>query len=199
LSPALLALVGMLGSFLPQAIAQECVSAPCTVSGNFPRDLYGPIDLRMPGLSCNVGPCIWGHADSDSLTIHFHPPAGYAVHILRLRGDLISWPKVLGDQPPVGDSRDAGVLVGFSTSSPVAASACDFAAEGVFLYIQDAIHGGGARRAPFDYDYSRESIYLGSDSAMLVKLAVFLNSTGYPIHEEVTYTVTARFEQIPGA
>lgn len=37
------------------------------VSGNFPRDLYGPADNRNQ---------TWGHADSDTLDITFSPPPG---------------------------------------------------------------------------------------------------------------------------
>ena len=49
---------------------------PYTVSGNFPSDLYGPVDTRLAGTICADGPCIWGHADSNILPIKFRPRLG---------------------------------------------------------------------------------------------------------------------------
>ena len=77
------------------------------VSGNFPADLYGSEDNR---------PACWGRAESAELPIKFNPPEGMKVRILRIRGDLLSWPRVLASQPPVLPGRYAGVLVGFSTT-----------------------------------------------------------------------------------
>ncbi len=166
---------------------------PFSVSGNFPRDLYGPIDTRMAGQTCGIGPCIWGHADSAVLPITFHPAAGYRVRILRLRGDLISWPKVLEGEPAIPENRYAGVLLGFSSTSSAGSVDCDFCAAGCFLYIQDALHGGEARRAPFDYDFSKEWVVLDSDGVLNLKLAAFLNTMGRSIHTEGTYTISAQF------
>ncbi len=164
-----------------------------TVSGNFPRDLYGPLDARMPGQTCGAGPCIWGHADFAVLPITFKPPAGYRVRILRLRGDLIAWPKVLDGEPAIPENRYAGVLLGFSATSSAGSADCDFCASACFLYVQDALHSGEARRAPFDYDFSKEWIFLDSDAVLNLKLAAFLNTTGRSIHTEGTYTITAEF------
>ncbi len=164
-----------------------------TVSGNFPRDLYGPIDARMPGQTCGGGPCIWGHADFAALPITFKPPAGYRVRILRLRGDLIAWPKVLDGETPVKPGAYAGVLLGFSTTTKEDSTVCDFCADGTPLYVQGAL-SDGAVRVPFDYDFRHERVYLDGP-VLYLKIASFLNSTGYPIHEEATYSITVRFDK----
>lgn len=158
--------------------------ATFTVSGNFPRDLLGPVDTR---------PYTWGHADSATLPIQFKPPAGYRVQILKLRGDLVSWPMVLEGGLPIPDNRYAGVLLGFSTTSSTGAAECDWCASGCFVYIQDAIHGGEARRAPFAYNLTKDNTYLDADNVLNLKIAAFLNTTNVPIHIEGTYTITGRF------
>ncbi len=165
-----------------------------TVSGNFPRDQYGAVDDRLPGVSCNVGPCIWGRAAADSLPIRFSPPAGYRVRILKLRGDLIAWPKVLDGQPAVSPSAYAGVLLGFSTTGAEGSTKCDFCADNTPLYVQGAIHGGAAIRVPYSYDYRDERVILGDDNVLVLKLASFLSTIPYPLHLEGTYTISFEFE-----
>jgi hypothetical protein len=107
-----------------------------TVSGNFPRDLYGPGDSRAPGGVCNVGPCIWGHADSAVLPILFHPPTGHRVRILALRGDLTAWIKSLPGDPPTQPEAIAGVLLGFQTTSSGGAKECEYCASDNLLNLK---------------------------------------------------------------
>lgn len=164
-----------------------------TVSGNFPRDLYGPIDTRMPSVSCNAGPCIWGHADSESLPITFHVPPGHRVRLLALRGDLIAWPKVMDAEEPVKPGAAAGVLAGFSTSQQGGSRFCDYCADHTPLYVQGAVSDQPVRIA-FDYDLRHEQVYLDSDKLWL-KLAEYLNNTGHAIHMEATYTIVFSFER----
>jgi hypothetical protein len=165
---------------------------PYTMSGNFPRDLAGPVDTRMAGQVCASGPCIWGTADSDVLPIQFKPPAGYRVRILRLRGDMVAWPRVLPGEVPVAPGQYAGVLMGFQTTAPEGSAKCDWGADNTMLYIQDAV-GTEPRRAPFDY--RDVNVLLEPDSILRLVIASWLNTTGRAIHIEATYTVVYRFEK----
>ncbi|MBZ5620061.1 MAG: hypothetical protein LAQ69_15250 [Acidobacteriia bacterium] len=172
------------------AFAQQ--SQVLSVSGNFPRDLYGPVDLR--------GDCCWGHADYATLPITFPARVGYRVHILRLRGDLIAWPKVLEGQEPIKPGAYAGVLAGFASwdvdtqAGPNRRWTCDFCATAVPLYIQAGLSVQPIR-APFDYDLRGDDVFL-DNGVLYLKIAAFLNTTGYPIHVEATYTLTARYEKV---
>jgi hypothetical protein len=164
-----------------------------TVSGNFPRDLYGPEDLRDTRLVCAGGPCIWGHADSAVLPIAFHPPAGYRVRILELKGDLVAWIKSLPGDPPTPLESAAGVLMGFQTTSSGATTACDYCASDCPLYVQDAVTEKQPKtRAPFDYGVD---LLLDTDNLLNLKVAAWLNTTGKPIHLEGTYTITFVYEK----
>ncbi len=174
--------------FVAACLSSCAQSNSFTVSGNFPRDLYGPVDTRN---------LTWGHAGAETLPIQFNPPAGYRVRILKLRGDLTAWPRVLEGEDPVPADRYAGVLLGFSTSSSAGAVECDYCAAGCMLYVQDAIHGGDAKRTPFDYDFTSERVLLDPDNLLNLKLAEFLNTTGYPIHLEGTYTITFEWVKDP--
>ena len=171
------------------------LAAPHTVSGNFPRDLYGPVDTRMAGMTCSVGPCIWGHADSDVMPLQFFPPAGYRVRILGLRGDAIAWIKSLPGDPATPLESAAGILVGFQTTSSSGSAHCDYCADGCPLYLQDSVTEKTPKtRTPFVYD--NLNMLLDPDNKLQLKVASFLNTTGKPIHIEATYTVIYRFEPV---
>lgn len=177
---------------IPLLLAILAQFGPYTMSGNFPRDLAGPVDVRMAGQRCADGPCIWGTADSDVLPIQFYPPAGYRVRILRLRGDLVAWPRVLPGERPVAPGQYAGVLMGFQTSAPEGSQRCTWCADNTMLYIQDAV-GEKPTRAPFDY---RDiDVLLEPDNILRLVVASWLNTTGRAIHIEATYTVVYRFEK----
>jgi hypothetical protein len=105
-------------------------------------------------------------------------------------------PKVVDAGRPVPDSKYSGVLLGFSVTSSTGSKSCDFCADGMFVYIQDAIHGGEAKRAPFDYGFENEQIYLDADNLLQLKIAAFLSTLGVPVHVEATYTITAAFTKI---
>jgi hypothetical protein len=167
---------------------------PYTVSGNFPADLYGPVDTRMSGLICAGGPCIWGHADSAILPIKFRPPAGYRVRILVLRGDVVAWIKSLpGDSPTPAESA-AGILAGFQTTSSSGSTHCDYCADGTPLYVQDSVTDKQPKtRAPFNY--TDVGLLLDDDNILTAKIGSWLNTTGKPIHIEVTYTIQFRYER----
>ena len=59
---------------------------PFAASSNFAADLYGAADTR---------PGCWGYSDVATWNITFRPPAGYAVRILSIHGDLVAWIKSL--------------------------------------------------------------------------------------------------------
>jgi hypothetical protein len=163
------------------AAAQPGILGPYSSSSNFAGDLYGSLDQRA---GC------WGFADSTEWAIAFHPPVGYRVRILRLAGDLIAWPKVLPGNPPVASGVYAGVLLGFHTSAPGGSANCDFCDDSTMVYVQDGLDSHPVR-APFDRSLS---VLLESDNQLLVKVASWLNTTGYPIHMEPTFTVSYRYE-----
>jgi len=149
----------------------------------------------MQGQTCGSGPCIWGHADSAVLPMVFKVPAGYRVRILRIRGDLIAWPKVMEGEAPVKRGAYAGVLLGFSTTikegSPVCPMVC---AEGVPIYLQAGISDQPIR-VPFDVDLREERTFLDADTLYL-KLASFENTLGHSVHMECTYSLRIQFERV---
>jgi hypothetical protein len=161
--------------------AAQPILGPYSSSGNFAGDLYGSPDLRA---GC------WGFTDSTEWAITFHPPAGYRVRILGLTGDLIAWPKVMPGNPPVASGVYAGVLLAFHTSAPGGSVNCDFCDDSTMVYVQNGLDSH-AIRAPFD-----RSLFalLESDNQLLVKVASWLNTTGYPIHMEPTFTVRYQYE-----
>src|SRR5438445_5596764 len=122
----------MMSTMMPLilAITTANLPGPYTVSDNFPADLYGAVDTRMSKQSCGAGPCIWGRADVALLPIRFHPPAGYRVRVLSLRGDLVAWIKSLPGDPPTPAESAAGVLAGFETPSMGGSPECDYCAQG---------------------------------------------------------------------
>lgn len=178
--------------------------SPYIASGNFPSDLYGPVDTRMAGQICGGGPCIWGRADYAVLPIRFRPPAGYRVRILALRGDLIAWIKTLPGDPATPLESAAGILGGFQTTSSLNASnggsgaegsaRCDYCSDDCPLYIQDSVTEKQAKtRAPFNY--TDVGLLLDLDNMLNAKIAAWLNTTGKPIHVELTYTIQFRYEK----
>jgi len=163
-----------------------------TTWGNFPQDLAGPMDSRMAGISCNSGPCIWGRADSADNPIVFHPPAGSRVRILGLSGDLIAWIKTIDGRGPAPNSA-AGVLGGFLTSSSGTDPNCDNCSSGCGLYVQDSITPM-APKTRLSFDYQDVNLLLDADNTLHARLAEFLNTTGAPIHLELTYRIRYLYE-----
>lgn len=154
-------------------------SAVYQISGNFPRDLYGPLDTRN---------ATWGHADADELPIQFYPPSGYRVKILRLRGDLSGAPKVPDKNAVV--KGYAWSLIGFSTTANEGSVRCNYCADRCHLYIQDAYRDGEAKHLPFDWDVQ---MLLEPDHILVLKLASYLNQTDFPLHLEGTYNIQFTF------
>jgi hypothetical protein len=173
---------------------------PFTASSNFAADLSGAPDTR---------PGCWGTADAAQWSVTFAPPAGYAVRIVAIHGDLIAWIKSLpGDAPTPAESA-AGILLGLQSTPHAGMSGrCDWCSDmaprrlghgpaalqgTTMLYIQDAV----AQLAPksrAQYDLPAVNQLLGADNKLLVTVASWLNTTRKPIHVEPTFTVVYDFE-----
>lgn len=159
-----------------------CLSAQTmTVTGNFPRDLCGPIDTR---------PNTWGRAEAAELPIKFNPPIGHKVRVTRIRGDLVSWPLIGSCASSTDPGRQissgnySGLLVGFSTTAPEGSKRCNWCADNTLLYVQDGLKSGEVRRTPFNWTMSR---LLEPDNTLVLKIATWLNTIGSPIHVEATW------------
>lgn len=185
-APAALCGIGcMIAYYMPSSTSRTpsnntSESATYRGAGNFSADLKGPADTRL---------ATWGTAEACIKAIQFRPPEGQRVRMLKISGDLIAFPKVEGGQP-VANNAYAGVLAGFFTSAADASVRADWLADNTMLYVQGALQAN-AIRVPFseDLDYLLEP-----DNRLLVKMAAYLNTTGYAIHLEVTYNLTYRFE-----
>lgn len=168
--------------------AKDCISKPCSTAFNFAYDMIGTPDTR---------PGTWGDAAASSPTLKFKPPAGYRTRILRAYGDFVVWPR----GKPAVDPTDkvvgtaVGTLLGLSTTAPDASEYVEGggASDACFLYIQIASKGE-AGRAPFDYDTHVGGL-LEADNMMVVKAAVWLNTTGLAVHMEPSITVIFQFEK----
>jgi hypothetical protein len=162
------------------------------ITGNFSVDLYGPLDTRLPNQSCNVGPCIWGHADSYLFPIPFAPPSGQQVKIESIKGNLIAGIKTLAGDPVTPPESMAYVLIGFELPSYSPTPNCSYCYLDVPLYLQGTLsEKQPGVTIPFNYDHVGQ--LLGTDNVLQVKLAEFLNNTGKPIHLEGTWTIRYKY------
>lgn len=171
---------------LPAAAAALPILGPYNAANNFATNTYGPVDTR---------PETWGNAQAVSWPVKFTVPPGYRVRVLKITGDLVAWPLVLPGDAPVKDGAYAGVLVGFQTTAKEGSDKCSPCADNTFVYVQGALQNGAAVRIPFSQTVDAGGI-LDSDNIMVVKAASWLNTTGKPIHMEVTYTMTYQYEPI---
>jgi hypothetical protein len=167
--------------FAASAFAQ--CTAPATnhaITGNFTVELYGPVDTR---------PGTYGHADYVVWNQPFiNVPAGCRVQILHISGDLMAW--AMGAVPA---GTNAGLLVGAYSSAGAGSTRAAYAADGFFIYYQA---GAGAAPARIQFNQDVTEGYLSSDNTLNWKVAEFLNTTGFPIHMEVTFSqVVFRYVQ----
>jgi hypothetical protein len=170
---------------LPVLFALAATLGPYTTSTNFATNLLGPVDTR---------PECWGNADTTSWPLTFTPPVGYRVRILKVHGDVVSWPMVLPGQAAPPANGFAGILLSLHNTGATGSVHCDGCSDNAFLYVQDAVRKDPVRTA---LNASvREGGLLGPDNKMIVKVAAWLNTTGYPIHIEPTFTITFRYEKI---
>jgi hypothetical protein len=88
--------------------------------------------------------------------------------------------------------RAAGVLAGWNVTN-ITWDECSYCAVGYAVYVQDAVTPMQPKaRAP--YNYSDAPLYLDADNTLHGTVAAWLNTTGKPIHMELTYTITFTFE-----
>lgn len=180
------------------ALLAVCLQAQTHTQGvqkvkslNFSVDLQGPVDHRQ---------ATWGRADAQIIKITFpDAPPGSRVHVLRVYGDFVAWPK--GKAP---DGTCAGVLMSMASTRGNNGDrlACESggtflarcAADGTFLYKQRALCAGSpASNMDFDLDVSAGGL-LEPDNIMELKVASWLNDTGLVIHMEPTFVVVYRYE-----
>jgi hypothetical protein len=190
--------------FCCSAMAQAQTDGPFVASSNFTADLSGTEDTR---------PGCYGTADVATWNITFAPPAGYAVRILAIHGDLVSWIKSLPGDPATPAESTAGVLLGIqSTPHATTSGRCDWCSDvatrlklltprpvvqgTTMVYIQDSVAQLAPKsRAQYDRPVNQ---LLEADNKLLVTVASWLNTTGKPIHIEPTFTVVYRWAQSAG-
>jgi hypothetical protein len=172
-----LALIGLLG--LGAATPPRGrVLGPFAVSMNYPADLTGTPDTRLG---------TWGLAGAQTTSVQFHPPAGYRVRLLHVRGNYMAWARGTYQA-----GQHAGVSWGLTTSAPVGSTLVDDAAEGCQVYLQYAV-GNGEVNEPFDIAIPNG--LLGSDNVMDEVNAIFLNDEAIAIHAETTFILEFQFEK----
>src|SRR5215469_2646294 len=154
---------------------------PHAITGNLSVELCGPVDTR---------PTTYGHADYVVWSQPFtNVPAGCRVQILHISGDFIAW--TMGAAPA---GTHAGVLMGAYSSAGTGSTRAAYAADGYFMYYQHGVANGDTARIPFNQDVVEG--YLASDNVLNWKVAEFLNTTGFPIHMEITFSqVVFRYVQ----
>lgn len=166
--------------------AGECSQKPAySASANFSADMSGTPDTRAN---------TWGTAGATTWQIHFFVPEGDRVRIMRVYGDFLIWPK--GKVP---DGTYAGALFSLHTSSPdtPVSTLAPLMVDNCFLYLQLAT-GGHPERAAFDTKVSAGGL-LESDNTLFVKVAVWLNDTGLPIHMEPTFVAVFQVQDASGS
>lgn len=153
-------------------------------AANFAVDLTGTPDTR---------PNTWGTAGYVVWPVHFDAPSGYRVRILRVYGDLLIWPK-----GRAVEGAYAGTLLSLHTSPPETPISrySPLMVDNCFLYIQLAT-GGRPERAAFDNAVATGGL-LAKDNTLYVKVAVWLNDTGLPIHIEPTWVTVFQIEDAAG-
>jgi hypothetical protein len=169
---------------MPTGIASLALFASTIVgmsAGNFAVDLMGSVDQRQ---------YTWGRADSHTWTVQFNPPAGYRTRILRIRGDLVAYPKILAGDSPIETWQSAGVLVSYHTTAPDAGG-CSPCSGNTLIYYQGVLFGASRERIPYDVQMDQ---LLESDNKLIVKVAEWLNTYEKPIHIEPTFTIEYRYE-----
>jgi len=159
----------------------ECnpTQSVCYLSSNFSADLYGQLDTR---------PNTWGYAAAHQWTITFKQKE---VRLLSAAGDVVAWPTTKGLRPVlVQPGTFAGVLFGLMTTEPEGSRYADWAADNTFVYIQGAVSN-----KPIRMQFNRTFNVHLEDGKVVVRLASWLNDTGYAIHIEPTFTLGYTFKK----
>ena len=169
------AILLLYSSVLASPPPPACAVSPCAFSTNLSWDAAGTVDSSPAGT--------WGTAASRADRIHFvNVPEGYRVQITRVAGDEIAG---------YVDSYKSGtayVLVGLETSTPYQSPyvASGMGSEGCFVYKQAPVAPSGVR---IPIDDAPSAAVLNSDNVLVIKQALFLNTTGAVVHMEATVVV----------
>jgi len=169
----------VLGLMSESSLGTTCDPSTRRIAGNFAVDLKTMPDTR-PGT-------IGTTAAAAQNKLQFNVVPGCSVRILRVVGDVVSWP--VGSAPP---GTAVGVLWALQTSAQGGSEQAYPAADGTLLYVQDGTRGE-VRRTPVDTTLDVGS--LEPDGTLISTMAAWLNTTGLPIvHMECTWTVYFRYE-----
>lgn len=154
---------------------------PFQASSNFAFDLQGHLDTR---------PYTYGFADDQSKTIHFNPPAGWRVRILTLQGDFIYSPEF--NVAPAAAGTGTYVMLALNRDSAESSGRCTPCDDNSMVTLQATWPGPG--RIAFNRDVHVNGL-LGPDNTLVIKTAIFFNTTGLFIHLEPTINFTYQFER----
>ena len=163
-------------------LVASCNAQTYIASGNFATDLVGTQDTRQN---------TWGRADYVVYPVKFQEQGGKRIQIVSVRGDAVAWIKSLPGDPPTPPESASGVLVSFSTTAPDGSTRCDYCADNCILYVQGVVtEKQPSMRAPFSETGLNTVL---PDGVLNAKVASWLNTTGKPIHIELTYTIRFRY------
>lgn len=119
---------------------------PLFVSINLPADLLGEDDTR---------PGTWGKAGVRQVPYKFlDVPENHRVRLLKIEGDLVCWPRQ-GAAP----GSCAGVLWGLTRTNVTEqgeSKTLQYASDGCFVYVQDAVVSGEKSRTAFGRCFSTD-------------------------------------------
>jgi hypothetical protein len=159
-----------------------CIDHVCSTSSNLTWDALGTPDAR---------PGAWGNNATVIVPYTFmNVPGGYRVEVERMYGDVIAWIHATPPVLPLAGSH-AGVLFSVQSTAPDSGGLTN-AESNCFIYHQGAVPAEGSLTSPFDNRTDGGGV-LNLDNTMNVKLAVFLNDSGAPVHQELTFIVGYRF------
>ena len=185
------------------------LSAPDPFSINVPFDGQGVTDTR---------PGCWGTAGyRDFLALFTKVPAGQRIRLLGFEGDCFA--NIHGDAPrgtecsllagfitaTVGPNTKDGVsYLGGIEESPLARSSPSpfvdprtDAQSDCPLFVCDSVTANNSKtRIAIQRDYRRQHVLFDQNNCLLIRQAVFLNDTGFPVHMETTGIVEFEYVDV---
>lgn len=163
--------------------AELPVLGPYSVAQNFSVAMAGYPDTR---------PTTWGSSGFVQNVLTFYPPPGYRVHVLRVYGDFIAWPKA----GVMGPGTYCEVGWGLKSSLPDGSVRASYGYDNSFVWLQNVVlPGNTSPRLAFDLDV-RVGGLLGLDNLLISQMFVAVNTSGLEIQEEPTFVVVYQFEEI---
>lgn len=161
---------------------------PYTATSNFVDDIAGTVDER---------PDTWGKAGVAEHVLTFHPPDGYRVRIISIRGGFVLWPTTNGIGPAISpDGTFMGALSSVLTSRPGGSTRADFLADNALFYVQLATERRAVRAVIEVGFVGVKNTLLPEDHKLRFFHAVWLNDTGLKAHMETTISqIIYQFER----